>query len=375
MMTTRFAPHWFAGVILLSAAQTWMPTLAHAEDLRAIMQQAQEGQPAAALDRINNYLATNPKDVQAVFMRGVLLAETGKKDEAIKVFTMMTQKYPTLPEPYNNLAVLYAEQGQYDKARKSLESAISTHPSYSTAHENLGDLYAQMAADAYGKALQLDNANARAKSKMALIRDLMASPRKPVVTASAGPTLADAGAATNRPLNITPAQPTRPADKLPEIKPADPKAADVKVDNKPIDSKPIEAKPVETNTAEVKPAAELNPADQDKKDVEAALREWAKAWSSKNVDRYLDTYASSFNPDDGISNAQWREQRRQRINAPSRINVSVSNVRVSMEGADTAQVRFHQTYRADSGPMGTSKRMQLKKVGGRWLITSEVAGR
>ena len=45
--------------------------------------------------------------------------------EAIQVFTGLTEDYPELPEPYNNLAVLYAQQGDYEKARDALEAAQS----------------------------------------------------------------------------------------------------------------------------------------------------------------------------------------------------------------------------------------------------------
>ena len=128
---------------------------ARADDLKDIIQQANQGQPNQALDRINAHVTSNPNDVQALFMRAVMLAEQGKKDDAIKAFNDITQRFPGLPEPYNNLAVLYADQGQYDKARQALENAIKTHPSYATAHENLGDIYAKLASEAYGKALQL----------------------------------------------------------------------------------------------------------------------------------------------------------------------------------------------------------------------------
>ncbi|MGQ0441934.1 MAG: tetratricopeptide repeat protein, partial [Methylophilaceae bacterium] len=107
---------------------------ASADELKAISQMAEQGQQAAALERINTYLVANPKDAQALFMKGIILAESGKRDEAIKTFNDLTQKYPNLPEPYNNLAVLYAESGQYDLAKKSLETAIKTHPSYAIAH-------------------------------------------------------------------------------------------------------------------------------------------------------------------------------------------------------------------------------------------------
>ena len=157
---------------------------AQADDLKDIAQQANQGQPNQALDRINAHVNANPNDVQALFMRAVMLAEQGKKEDAIKAFNDITQRFPGLPEPYNNLAVLYADQGQYDKAKQALENAIKTHPSYATAHENLGDIYAKLASEAYGKALQLDTSNARAQNKMLLIKDLFSVTGKTGLAAS-----------------------------------------------------------------------------------------------------------------------------------------------------------------------------------------------
>ena len=99
--------------------------LSHADDLKDIAQQASQGQQSGAMERINNHINANPNDVQALFMRGVMLAEQGKKDDAIKAFSDITQRFPALPEPYNNLAVLYADQGQFDKAKQALENASS----------------------------------------------------------------------------------------------------------------------------------------------------------------------------------------------------------------------------------------------------------
>src|SRR5882672_1619613 len=131
-----------------------------------------QGNHATALEKIEAAIAANPRDARARFLKGLILTEQNKPNDAIKVFTTLTDDYPELPEPYNNLAVLYASQGQYDKARKALEMAIRTHPSYAIAHENLGDVYAKMASEAYDKALQLDRSNAAAQTKLAMIKDL-----------------------------------------------------------------------------------------------------------------------------------------------------------------------------------------------------------
>ncbi|HWU83488.1 MAG TPA: tetratricopeptide repeat protein [Methylophilaceae bacterium] len=362
-----------------------------ADDLRDISRQASQGQQAAALERINNYLSKNPSDVQAMFIRGVILADQGRRDEAIKVFTEITEKHPGLPEPYNNLAVLYADQGQYEKARKALETAIKTHPSYATAHENLGDIYARMASEAYDKALQLDTGNARAQNKLAMIKDLFStSTDKPTMLAAKSPAAAKPPAGADK---ATPATPIRSAENKPvEPKPA---AAVAATDNakpapikkaepvnaaalKPEPTKPEAAKPEPAKQAAAKPEqqATANGGQADlEKEAMAAVNAWARAWSSKDVDRYLASYAESFQTPDGQTRQQWEALRRERISKPARISVELSNIRTKLSGPDQARVSFKQRYQAGGTSMRTSKSLVLKKNKGQWLIEQELTDR
>jgi Flp pilus assembly protein TadD len=146
---------------------------AKAGNIQDINQLFRKGDLAGALAQADLFLQKNPRNAQARFLKGLILAEQGKPADAIDIFTGLTQDYPELPEPYNNLAVLYAAQGKYDDARRELEMAIRALPGYATAHENLGDLYAKMASIAYGQASQLDNANSTAKAKLALINEVL----------------------------------------------------------------------------------------------------------------------------------------------------------------------------------------------------------
>jgi tetratricopeptide (TPR) repeat protein len=172
---------------------------AHAED---VIQDAnklfKQGRNAQAMEKVNAFLANNPKDAQARFLKGLILTEQGNTDEAIQTFTGLTEDYPELPEPYNNLAVLYAGQGEYEKATRALEMAIRTNPNYATAHENLGDLYARMASQSYERAVQLNKSNASAKAKLAAVRDLLSKNARPAAkpTAPAGAASAPAAATT-----------------------------------------------------------------------------------------------------------------------------------------------------------------------------------
>ena len=85
---------------------------AFANDLEDAAKHLKAGQHKQALERVNKALAAKPRDPQARFLKGLILTEQGNSKEAIDIFTKLTQDYPELPEPYNNLAVIYASEGQ-----------------------------------------------------------------------------------------------------------------------------------------------------------------------------------------------------------------------------------------------------------------------
>ena len=205
-----------AGVALSTVLALGMTTMpAHADELGAVQQLIRAGKLQDALTEVNALITSNPKDPQYRFVRGIILADQRKTQEAIEVFTQLTEQYPELPEPYNNLAVLYAQRGDYEKARAALDMAIRTNPNYATAYENLGDVYAKLASQSYQKALQLNGDKGDAtRAKLALIRQLLSNrpePSSSATPAEAPHALAPANsdaAAARRP--ITPAIAARP---------------------------------------------------------------------------------------------------------------------------------------------------------------------
>jgi tetratricopeptide (TPR) repeat protein len=134
-----------------------------------------EGQYASARVKIDAALAANAKNPQARFLRGVVQADQDQADEAVATFQALTEDFPELPEPYNNLAVIWAQRGQYEKARTALESAIASHPDYAIAHENLGDIYSRLAGAEYDRAAALDKTSKSAQAKLVLVRQLYAT--------------------------------------------------------------------------------------------------------------------------------------------------------------------------------------------------------
>ena len=135
--------------------------LAHADEAADIQNLITTNQTTEAIQRADQYLASKPRDPMVRFLRGVALTQAGRTSEAITAFTKLTEDYPELPEPFNNLAVLYAQQGQYDKARTALEMAIRTNPSYATAFENLGDEDNRRELDSFLHNLRATQAEAR----------------------------------------------------------------------------------------------------------------------------------------------------------------------------------------------------------------------
>jgi tetratricopeptide (TPR) repeat protein len=154
----------------------------YARDLKEATALVRDRQFATALPKIDALIAQRPREAQARFLKGVVETEQGRATAAIATFRALTEDYPELPEPYNNLAVLYAQQGDFDQARLALEAALKSAPDWAVAHENLGDVLVRLAATHYDRAAKLDKDAKTAAAKLVLARELLA-PRPPAAAA------------------------------------------------------------------------------------------------------------------------------------------------------------------------------------------------
>ncbi|MBX3610603.1 MAG: tetratricopeptide repeat protein [Hydrogenophaga sp.] len=137
------------------------------------------GQFDDAIRQAQQYVDQHPRDPQMRFLLGVAQNEKGDVAAARDTFTRLTQEFPELPEPHNNLAVLHAAAGRYDEARVALEAAIRANPSYAVALENLGDVYARLAQRSWLRAQQIDNGNPRLAPKLKAVQGLLVAPATP----------------------------------------------------------------------------------------------------------------------------------------------------------------------------------------------------
>jgi tetratricopeptide (TPR) repeat protein len=299
---------------------------AMADEMADVSKLLHSGQLAEALSKTDAFLVQRPKDPQMRFLKGVILTEQNKSTEAIAVFAKLTEDFPDLPEPYNNLAVLYASSGQYEKARAALERAIRTNPTYATAYENLGDVHAKLASQAYDKALQLDSGNSAAKTKLTLVHTLVATSASPTVPKTAAP-----------------------AAEKPEATKAEPKA---------------ESKGAPPSAVNGNPERDA---------VLSTVDGWAHAWSAKDVKAYLAFYGNNFDTPKGLSRRAWVEERQSRISGKGRISVRVDSPQVTIHD-NIATVKFRQIYASDRLTANSRKTLVLTRHGNKWQIQQERTG-
>ena len=334
----------------------------------------ESGRPDDALALVSRVLERAAGDAEARFLQGLIFADMNRRDDAIEVFSALTNDFPELPEPWNNLAVLFAENGEFDKARQALLAAIQTHPSYSTAHENLGDLYARMASMAYDRALEQDNGNESARLKLSAVNGLFSVPAQAPVQVAAAPVPSRAVVKpTPEPANAAPIEP--------EPEPVEPDTTEPEpVEPEPVAQTPTVTEPLEpvTTAAVTPPAMQPAPAvvptpAANPDDVAAAVRRWAGAWSAQDVDTYLDSYAPEFRPANGASRASWNRYRRDRLTKPSFIDVQITDLAIDVQSSDRATAEFAQRYRSDNYEDQVRKTLAMVNVDGRWRIASETS--
>lgn len=105
--------------------------------------------------------------------------------------------------------------------------------------------------------------------------------------------------------------------------------------------------------------------------VAQAVRSWAEAWSSRDLERYQGFYAATFTPDGGLSREDWALFRRGRILPRGSISVEIHDLQVRMEGEDRALAEFRQVYHSSEYSDVTRKTLEMIKQNGKWLINRE----
>lgn len=271
---------------------------------------------------IDTLLKLDGDNPQLLFINGVLLSETNKINEAIKVFEGLTKTHPNLPEPYNNLAVLYAQQGDFQKAKYTLEQSIKTHPSYATAYINLGDIYTRMASESYNKALQIDGSNKSTKTKLSLIKKLF---------------------------NFQPIQ------KNIEI------ANNLKSKYDAIKIDEPDSKKIDTAIKKI-----------DLVEVESFINFWKTSWEQQNFESYINYYSLKFKNNNGQNFQQWKAHRKPRVTNKDKIEITLINVKIK-ELNNGFEVSFIQEYKSGNMDSTTNKKLIIDTSDNELKIINEIS--
>ena len=104
------------------------------------------------------------------------------------------------------------------------------------------------------------------------------------------------------------------------------------------------------------------------------VHSWAQAWSSRNVSKYLSMYAKDFSTPHNVARKVWEQERRERIDKPQPILVTIINPKLKMLDETHASVSFVQSYHSGKLKSVTRKTLKLTRENDIWKIQSEQTG-
>ena len=113
--------------------------------------------------------------------------------------------------------------------------------------------------------------------------------------------------------------------------------------------------------------------EKSRRELLEAVEAWRKAWESRDVDRYLAWYGSSFRSGAGQSLSDWELQKRKVNSGKSWITVKLASLSavVVPESQPLVQVDFQQDYRSNNLENNMKKRQYWKREDGHWRIVYE----
>ena len=281
---------------------------------------AQEGALSAVteveIERARLFKAA-PEELRRRFLGALALASGGDPDDAAFIYRRLIADYPAMPEAYNNLAAIQASRGSLELALRTLENGFRAHPSFGVMFENLNTLEIELSL------------------RKAFPEEISPSPRLQLIDA----------------LQVGENEPGKASEAV---------AAPSRVSTDRALSNREGAASAAVDMAELV-------------QVEKVLGDWARFWSSRDAEAYLSYYGSAFEPPGSMTREQWERVRRQRLAAPSRVEVQLERVAAAPIGPDLVRVLALQSYNSNLYGDQTLKEFVLAKEGDRWVIQGEVS--
>jgi len=160
-------------LIFMSCLLALFSANCHADIYSDVGRQVNEQNWSKARTQAEEHLKAQPTDPQMRLLLSRIQDGQGQTQEALDTLKALTQSFPELPEPHNNLAALLARQNRYSEALESLQAAVRARPDYATALENLGDVQVILAIQAYANALKVTPTAASLQRKRLAAQQLL----------------------------------------------------------------------------------------------------------------------------------------------------------------------------------------------------------
>ncbi|HUU41058.1 MAG TPA: L,D-transpeptidase family protein [Desulfatiglandales bacterium] len=118
------------------------------------------------------------------------------------------------------------------------------------------------------------------------------------------------------------------------------------------------------------PTSPTSEKQEDLSAIENLISNWRKAWQEKDLEGYMDSYATDFFSQ-GLNREDWGIYKSEIIKQYSQIKVNMSNLKIDLLSPDKAKITFIQEYYADKYSDKGKKTIKLIKKNGKWKIRSE----
>jgi len=114
-----------------------------------------------------------------------------------------------------------------------------------------------------------------------------------------------------------------------------------------------------------------DPEDATREAVERAVRKWARAWSDRRSEDYLEAYSLEFIPPDFGSREKWARAQRKRLRRSAAIDALVPQLEVRLLSAEIARATLVVVPRSNPGLRLMSRTLLLAREGAGWKIIEE----